>query len=330
MKPIDQQTIVITGASSGIGRTTAQEAAKWGAKLVLAARSEGALRELVQELEALGGEAIYVVGDVGNEEDVRRISREAIERFGGFDTWVNNAGVSIYGPLEQVPTEDSRRLFDTNFWGVVYGSLTAVEHLRQRGGTLINIGSALSDRAIPLQGMYSASKHAVRGFTDALRMELEKEGAPVAVTLIKPGTIDTPYTEHAKNFLDEEPRNPPPVYAPEVVAEAILHCAEQPRRDLYVGAGGKGIASLGDHAPRLTDWVMERSLFEQQRSGRSPRNPSGGLHHASGGGGTRSNYPYNTRERSLYTQAELHPLTVSLLGIGVGLAVAALLRAARS
>src|ERR687884_580384 len=230
LKRLSEQVLVITGASSGIGLVTAREAARRGAKLVLAARAEDALRQLCEEINSAGGEAVYVVADVGREEDVRRVAEQALARFGRVDTWVNNAGVSIYGRILDTPFEDMRRLYETNFWGVVYGSVVAAEVLRQRGGALINVGSVVSDRAIPVQGVYSSSKHAVKGFTDALRMELEAEGAPVSVTLIKPGAIDTPYPEHAKNYMEREPALPPPVYAPEVVAEAILYCAENPER----------------------------------------------------------------------------------------------------
>lgn len=167
LRPLDTQVVVITGATSGIGLVTARKAAAKRARLVLASRNEGALRFLADEINAAGGEAVHAVTDVANEEDVRRIAATARQRFGGFDTWVNNAGVSIYGNLTDVSLADHRRLFETNYWGVVHGSLVAVEHLRQRGGALINIGSALSDRAIPLHGAYCASKHAVKGFTDA-------------------------------------------------------------------------------------------------------------------------------------------------------------------
>src|SRR5205823_2475646 len=177
---------------------------------------------------------IYVVADVGKQEDVRAIARAAQDAFGGFDTWINNAGTGMYGRLEEISIDDMRRLFETNFWGLIYGSLEAVKHLRQRGGALINVGSTVSERAVPLQGIYSASKHAVKGFTDALRMELEEEGAPVSVTLVKPGAIDTPYTHHAKNYMEVEPKHPAPVYAPETVAETILYCAEHAERDAFV------------------------------------------------------------------------------------------------
>ncbi|HEX8920718.1 MAG TPA: SDR family oxidoreductase, partial [Pyrinomonadaceae bacterium] len=183
LKKLGEQIIVITGASSGIGLVTARTAARQGAKLVLAARSEDALRQLVDEIKMEGGEAISVVADVGQEQDVRRIAEAAIQRFGGFDTWVNNAGVSIYGRVLEVSMEDHRQLFETNYWGLVHGSRVAAEHLRTRGGAIINVGSSLSDRAIPLQGTYCASKHAVKGYTDVLRMELEEEDAPISVTL---------------------------------------------------------------------------------------------------------------------------------------------------
>jgi short-subunit dehydrogenase len=329
LKKLEEQVIVITGASSGIGLVTARAAAKRGARLVVAARSEDALKRLVEEIEAAGGEATYAGADVGREDDVRRIADEAFARFGGFDTWVNNAGVSIYGRLLDVSLDDMRRLFETNFWGVVYGSLVAARHQRARGGALINVGSTLSDRAIPLQGMYCASKHAVKGFTDALRMELEAEGAPVSVTLIKPGAIDTPYTHHAKNYMDVEPKHPAPVYAPETVAQAILHCAEHAERDVFVGAGGKAVSAAGKFAPRLTDKVMELVTPGMQRGDEPPRDiEDNGLYSASGELKERGGYEGHVAESSLYTKAALHPLLTGAVVLGAGALTAALWRGA--
>jgi len=225
LKPLAEQVIVITGASSGIGLATARSAAKAGAKVVLASRNGGVLGSVEREITEAGGEAMHVVADVCRREDVERIARAAIDRFGAFDSWVNNAGLSIVGRMEQVSDQDHRKLFETNFWGLVYGSFVAVKHLKLRGGAVINLGSLASDMALPLQGMYSASKHAIKGFTDALRMELEEEGAPVSVTLIKPTSINTPFPQHAKNYTDREPQLPNPVYAPEEVANAILFLA---------------------------------------------------------------------------------------------------------
>jgi short-subunit dehydrogenase len=325
LKKLSEQVVVITGASSGIGLVTARMAAARGAKLVVAARAENALRTLVEEIELKGGEAVYVAADVGRLEDVRRIAETAMARFGGFDTWVNDAGVSIYGRITDTPVEDMRRLFETDFWGTVHGSLVAAEHLRRRGGALINVGSTVSDRAIPLQGVYSAAKHAVKGFTDALRMELEEEGSPVSVTLVKPGAIDTQFTKHAKNLLEKEPALPPPVYAPETVAEAILHCAENPVRDVFVGAGGKGLALLDKYAPRLGDKVMETFMFDAQKKNEPAAGErERGLYEASGELKERSGDDIYVSESSLYTKASLHPFLTGALFVGAGLATAAL------
>ncbi|HYE61084.1 MAG TPA: SDR family oxidoreductase [Phycisphaerales bacterium] len=324
LKKLDQQVIVITGGTSGIGLVTARLAAKKGAKLVIAARNEQALRELQDELASSGTDAVCVLADVANEHEVERIAATATEAYGGFDTWINNAGVSVYGRLEDVPAEDHRRLFETNFWGLVYGSLTAAKLLKQRGGAIINIGSVLSDRAIPLQGMYSASKHAVKGFTDALRMELEEEGSPVSVTLIKPSAIDTPYTKHAKNYMDSEPKNPAPVYAPEVVARTILYCCENPQRDVTVGAGGKILSTIGAVAPRLTDKVMEGMFFQGQKRSEPNRGDQDSLHEPSGRDlEERGEYPGHVSESSLYTAMRLHPLMASVAVLGAALAVTA-------
>lgn len=326
LKKIQEQVLVITGASSGIGLVTARKAAAKGARLVLVSRSEEALRALATELTNAGHEAIIAVADVASFEEVQKIAALANQKFGGFDTWINNAGVSIYGRLTDTSLKDHRRLFETNYWGVVHGSLVAAEHLKKRGGAIINIGSVLSDRAIPVQGAYCASKHAVKGFTDALRMELEKAGLPISVTLVKPSAIDTPYKEHAKNYLAVEPNNPPPVYAPDAVAVAILHCAEHPMRDVFVGGGGKGLSVIGERAPRLTDKLMELALFDLQQTDK-PNDPTvhRSLHEPSGFSTERGNYGGHVAESSMYTKAALHPWIVGGL-ISAGLAIGYLVR----
>ncbi|HSL56114.1 MAG TPA: SDR family oxidoreductase [Pyrinomonadaceae bacterium] len=324
LKNLSDQVIVITGASSGIGLVTARLAAKRGARVVLNARNEEALSDVTDEINAQGGQAIYVVGDVGNFDDVHKLADEAIRQFGGFDTWVNNAGVSIYGPMLDQSLEDQRRLFETNYWGVVHGSIVACNYLRTRGGALINVGSVLSDIAIPVQGTYCATKHAVKGYTDALRLELEEEGAPVSVTLIKPSAIDTPYTRHAKNLMPVEPLNPPPVYAPDLVAEAILHCAEHPERDLYVGGGGKALAAAGYYAPRLTDKMLEAMMSDVQQSDRqTPKDRQDSLYAPIEDGEERGGYPGHVAESSVYTKAAKHPLIAGSVIAGLGLAALA-------
>jgi short-subunit dehydrogenase len=332
LKPIREQVMVITGASSGIGLVTARLAVKRGARVVVAARNEEALRQLTEEIrddEHIGGMAVAVKADVSDETAMRQVADKAIEQFGEINTWVNCAGVSIYGRLLDVSLEDQRRLFETNFWGVVNGSRIAVEYLRENGGALINIGSALSDRAIPLQGTYCASKHAVKGYTDSLRMEVEHDGLPISVTLVKPATIDTPYTEHAKNYLAHKPTNPPPMYAPEIVAKTILYCAEHPVRDTFAGGSGKIVSLFGNLAPRFTDKLMESSFFDVQQSDRvedkdkeevhSLYGPTTGLKERGGRGSYVS-------ESSLYTQASLHPFVTGAVIAVAGFTLASIFR----
>lgn len=331
LKPIDEQTIVLVGASSGMGLATARMAAERGARVVLAARSEDALAEATEEIEAAGGEATYVVADVIDRKDVREIARTAEEEYGGFDTWINFASAFIYGELREVPVEEMREQFETNVWGTLYGSLEAADRLENGGGALINVGSVASDRALPLQGSYSASKHAVKGFTDALRMELEADGAPISVTLVKPASIDTPYPEHAKNYMDEEATLPPPLYDPDAVARAILNAAEHPQRDVIVGGGGLGLSLAGYHASGVMDSIMEKLFYGLQRTDR----PSGPLDEnnvdgPSGDAEVRGDYEGHVASSSLYTRlAQRRSVSgVALAGIGAA-ALYAYRRAAR-
>jgi len=276
-KPISEQVIVITGASSGIGLATAELAAQNGAKLVLGARSGETLDAICTQIEAAGGSAVSVTVDVGQRDQVDALATAAINAFGRIDTWVNNAGVSIYGKLEDVSDADSRRLFDTNFWGVVNGSLVALPHLRATGGTLINVGSEVSDAVVPLQGMYSASKHAVKGFTDALRVEVaEVDKQPISITLVQPTAVDTPYPQHARNYMDQEPKLPTPQIQPEQVAQAIVDAAEKPPRDVKVGAMSKLNTFTAKIAPRLGD-KMSAMQADRQHYDEPPRNPEGTL-----------------------------------------------------
>ena len=284
LKPLDQQVIVITGASSGIGLATAQDAAARGAKLVLVARSGDVLEAIADGLATGGHEAIHVVADVADRAQVEEVARRAIAHFGRIDTWVNCAGTTIYGRLDEVREEDSRRLFDINFWGMVNGSLAALPHLRMTGGALVNVGSEASEVAIPLQGMYSASKHAVKGFTDALRIEVAHvEGAPVSISLIQPTAVDTPLPQHARNYMDREPTLPSPQLDPHQVADAILQAATTPTRDLKVGTMAKLDVTMEKLVPGVVD-VLSVFQVPRQQLDEAPRNPAGSLYRAGGEG----------------------------------------------
>ena len=320
-KPLREQVIVVTGASSGIGLSTARMAAKAGARVVLAARSGDVLTRVAEEI---GARAVAVTADVGDRAQVEAIAETAIATFGGFDTWVNVAGLTVYGPLRDITQDDHERLIRTNFWGTVNGSLVAAEHLRRRGGALINVGSIASDLAFPFQGLYAASKHAVKGFTDTLRMELIAEGAPVSVTLVKPASVDTPLPNRARNYMDRQPTLPPPIYPPDEVANAILHAAVDPQRDIFVGGGGKMFVMGKEFAPGAYDELAPAIIALQKRP-EPPRDPAGALHAPVKAGEERGDPPTYVMRTSAYTRASLHPLASAGLAAGVAATAALLL-----
>jgi short-subunit dehydrogenase len=282
-RPLEEQVIVITGASSGIGLATAQLAASRGARVVLVARSDEALENIAKQINSQGGQAIAVHCDVASRSEVAAAARKAIEAFGRIDTWINNAGVSIFGRLDQVSEEDARRLFDTNFWGVVNGCMVALSHMRTNanGGSIINVGSEVSEAIIPLQAMYSASKHAVKGYNDGLRVELEEvDEANIAVSLIQPTAVDTPYPQHARNYMDHEAKLPTPMIDPEKVAEAILDTALKPTRARKVGTMASLNTTIAKISPAMGDKLAAKQVDRQHYDER-PRHPAGALHHPS-------------------------------------------------
>jgi short-subunit dehydrogenase/ElaB/YqjD/DUF883 family membrane-anchored ribosome-binding protein len=275
LKPLNQQAIVVTGATSGIGLAVARRAARAGACVFLIARGEGDLKALCEELQASGARVAWAAADVADYDALAEAAEKCRRLFGGFDTWINNAGVTIFGVIRETTLEDQRRLFETNYWGVVNGSLVAAEHLRERpgGGAIVNVGSILSDAPMPVQGVYSASKHAVKGFTNALRMELIRDKAPVTVSLVKPAAIDTPYSRHARNLTGQAIQNPQPVYATHVVADTILYCASHPIREITVGGGGRLIASFYAALPGVAEPLFARfapSLMRDRGSAYEP------------------------------------------------------------
>lgn len=313
--PLREQTIVITGGTSGNGLATAEEAVRRGAAVVLAARNTKALQKVAVSLRAKGGRVAICQADMAHDQDVEQIAQTAIEAFGGFDTWVNNAAAATYGKMESVTMEDHRRIFDVNYFGVLKASLVAADHLRSKGGAIINIGSVLSDRAAILQGPYSATKHAVKAATDALRMELETDRAPVSVTLIKPSAMHTPYPEHARNYMDEPARLPPLLYDPRLVANAVLHAAEHPTRQLYVGFFGYLISLGGRFAPRLIDTLMEQWGRKLQTDIEQPPDPAvaDNLYGPREDGAIDGHQDYYVRRTSLWLQAQKHTVAASAI-----------------
>jgi short-subunit dehydrogenase len=306
-------------------------AAERGANVVILSRDEQGMRTICDDIRSDGGKCDYVVADVGEREQVRSAVRTVVERHGGFDTWYNCAGVGAYAKLEELSDEDHERIFKTNYFGVVYGSLEALKHLKERGGTLINQGSIASDMPIPILGAYAASKHAVKGFTDSLREELIEVGAPVHVTLIKPAGIHTPFGEHAVNYREHAAVVPPPVYAPETVADAVLSAAESPIREVIVGGAGRGMTWMQRHMPRVADQLFSRAFplmaFDKSKP---KRRQDGGLHRPGHPGDLYGDQESFMLKSSLYTSAKTRPMktlaTVAAVGAGAAALTSWLLR----
>lgn len=264
LKPLHQQVLFITGATSGIGLATVHRAVEQGAKVFMTARNEEELQRIQDDMRHKGYDTAYAVIDVAEQEQLQSAVDHCVTTFGGIDTFVNNAGISIYGRLMETTMDEAKRLFDTNFWGVVNGCKVAVPVMKEKGGVIINIGSVLSNVALPIQGLYSASKHAVKGYTDALRRELLAEKAPIQVTLIMPSAIDTPYPEHARSHIGE-PMHTPPVYSTDVVAKAILKCAVKPVRELGVGSSSFIFPFMDKLFPSLQDRIMAKGYMENNQ-----------------------------------------------------------------
>ncbi|HEY3579622.1 MAG TPA: SDR family oxidoreductase [Pyrinomonadaceae bacterium] len=318
LKPISQQVVVITGASSGIGRATALSSAARGAKVVAGARDESGLESLVAQIKQQGGHAIQRVCDVADAKQVNELAQAAVDRYGRIDTWVNNAGVMLYATFEQTTVEEFRRIIDVNLMGQVYGCKAALPHLKREGGALICVSSVESKVSLPLQSAYAASKHAVVGFLDALRIELKGEGAPVSVTNILPASINTPLFSHARTKIGVKPQGAPPIYQPQIVADAIIYAAETPVRELIAGGAGKFIISAQKIAPALLDFALSKTGFDAQKTTEpKSENAPDNLFHPIAEGRVEGDMTPKARSVSTYTLMELHPWTTALVAAGV-------------
>jgi len=329
-KPLKAQVMVITGASSGIGLATAVTAAQRGAKVVLSARNERDLNAAVDYIRGGGGDAIAVVADVTRQADMERLAHRAIETFGRIDTWVNNAGVAVYAPFRQLPPDDARRIMEVNFFGQLHGARAALPHLEKTGGALICVASALSDRASPFMSLYSASKHAVAGWADALRVELQKAGSPVRITVVKPGSINTPLYHNARTLLGVHPRPVRPVYDPQLAADAILRAATHKVREVFVGGAGK-LLSVGERiSPSLNDLALRAYMFRAHKTDWPKRSdaPSNLYAPVEHDGGIRGVFLEEAHHRSVYQflQPRLR-LAMMLAGAAAGIALSRRIRA---
>ena len=322
LKPVEEQVMVVFGASSGIGRQTALRAAARGAKVVAAARGEQGLNSLVAEIRQQGGEATAVVADTSDFEQVKLVAERAASRYGRIDTWAHLAAVSVYANLEQTTPEEWRRVIDVNLNGQAYGAMAALPHLRRAGGgALIHVSSVEALRAMPLHSAYAASKHGIKGFTEALRVELRHEGAPVSVTNIMPASINTPFFNKARTKTGYKPMGLPPIYTPAIVTKAILYAAENPVREMICGGSGWAIKLTEQAAPGLMDALLTRIGYEWQRTNepKSADDPHALFRPVQGYDCVEGDFGYQTMPKSIWTWLERHPAAGKVLaGAGLG------------
>jgi len=307
-RPLHEQVVVILGASTGLGHATALEFARRGASVVLAARGEPELREVEQEIIQLGGRAYVVVTDVAEWSQVQALAQEAVAHFGRIDTWVNNAAVAEYATVESATIEEIERVIHIDLMGQIYGMKTVIPYMRQQGGgTIINIASILAEVSAPLLSGYSAAKHGIKGFADSLRLELKHEKSGIEVTTIIPPSMNTPFFAHSRSRLGVNPKPIPPVYAPEVTVNAIIHAAEHPQRDIVVSGAGKLLVWMSHVAPTLTDFYMLQNgrMFKQQRSD-MPDDRQDNLYEPLPGS-VHGEFNDRMIPVSPFTQLELHP-----------------------
>ncbi|MCU0569404.1 MAG: SDR family oxidoreductase [Oculatellaceae cyanobacterium Prado106] len=312
LKPIQDQVVAVVGASSGIGRATALQFAQKGAKVAVVSRSEPGLVSLVQEITQMGGEAIAIMADVANFEQVQAIGDKTVQHFGRLDTWVHNAATSIFAPFEQITPEEFKRVIDVNLMGQVYGAMVALPLLKREGrGALIHVTSVEARRSLPLQSPYSASKHGAEGFLDSLRVELMHEKAPISLTNILPSTINTPFYNKGMTKLGVKPMSLPPYYHPSLVADAIVYASEHPVRDMIVGDSGRVLDLAQKVAPGLLDSILSLIAIQGQKTNeiKLPDDPNNLYSAASTGEYDRVEGDYNALTTpSFLDSLDKHPL----------------------
>ena len=322
LKPINEQVVVVFGASSGIGRIAALDFAERGAKVVVSARSEAGLKSLVAEIEHRGGEAFYQIADAADFEQVKAVADQTVEKFGRLDTWVHSAATFIFAKVEQTEPEEYKRLIKVNLLGQIYGAKSALPHLKKNGGALIHISSVEAWRTVPYQSAYGASKHGINGFVQALRVELAHDGIPVSVTQILPAAINTPIYEKGRNKMDFKLRPVPPIYHPQIVVDTILYAAENPVRELIAGAAGVGVVYAERVSPTVADFFSETVGFIGQNGGEkdSPEQFTDNLFEPISGYDTvEGNFSGEQFKTDPYTWAKVNPKATNSILLGAGL-----------
>jgi NAD(P)-dependent dehydrogenase (short-subunit alcohol dehydrogenase family) len=334
-KPLADQVVVVTGASSGLGRAVARMAGARGAKVVVTARTGEALDACVREIEASGSEAYAVTADCSVQDEVQQVVEQAVDRFGRIDSYVANAMVTVYAETYLYAPDELRRIVDVNFFGQVYGYWAALPHLRDARGTFVSVNSALAYRGIPLQGGYCATKAALRAFFESARVEIQKAGWDVAVSVVLPGAINTPQFDRDRQKNGKQPQPVPPIYEPEPFAAAVLHCCEHPVRELPIGWGAQKALWGQKISPRAGDLMLRRMGWKSQTTG-DPKPlgaPDNLFEPMAGDPGAHGRFDDRSRGSTAWTSLRLAlrspQAALALLGIGAVAAGSAELLASR-
>lgn len=265
--PTDPQVVVITGASAGVGRATARAFARCGARIGLLARGKDGLEGARSDVEEDGGEALVIPTDVACSNDVEAAAEEVEKKFGSIDVWVNNAMTTVFSPLKEITPEEFKRATEVTYLGTVYGTMAALKRMYPRNrGSIVQVGSALAYRSIPLQAPYCGAKHAIRGFTDSLRSELIHDRSNIHLTIVQMPALNTPQFTWCKTKLPRHPQPVPPIFQPEVAAEAIVWAAHHRRREVFVGAPTVQAIEANKVAPGLLDYYLAKTCYSGQQT----------------------------------------------------------------
>jgi NAD(P)-dependent dehydrogenase (short-subunit alcohol dehydrogenase family) len=268
-RPLSDQVVAVTGASSGVGRAIARAFGAAGARVGLIARGKDGLEAAAEEIRKAGGEALVLPADVSHASQVQVAAHAVFDRWGRIDTWVNDAMVSVFSPVVEMTPEEYRRVTEVNYLGTVHGTLAALRYMAQaNSGVILQIGSALVYRSIPLQSAYCASKAAIRGFTDSLRCELIHDRSRVKVCMLQLPAVNTPQFDVVRTRLPRHPQPVPPIYQPEVIARAALHLAMHPRREMWVGFSAAKAIAAQKFAGGLLDRYLARAGWDSQMDNR--------------------------------------------------------------
>lgn len=332
-RPISEQIIVVTGASSGVGRAIARDFGARGARVGLIARNREALAHAAEEIRATGGEALPLPLDVADAAAVEAAADEVVRKWGRIDTWVNDAMVSVFSPVKEMKPAEYRRITEVNYLGYVHGTLAALKHMLPLDqGTIIQIGSALAYRSIPLQSAYCASKAAIRGFTDSLRSELIHDRSNVHLTMLQLPAVNTPQFDVVRSRLPRKPQPVPPIFQPELIAAAAVRAAQKPPRELWISRSTIK-AIVGQRlAPEVADRYLATFGYSAQQTDvlEPPSRPDNVDAPLPGDRGAHGRFDAQARRTSLELWLRLHPRMALASAAALALATAFGVRAARA